>query len=413
MDANAMTFWTPTRDAALRRLEQFVPRAGRSYAKLRNYDRGPGRHDDVSTLSPWIRHRLILEEEVIAAVLRRHSFSAADKFIQEVFWRTYWKGWLERRPSVWHDYRAQVRALVDRLDRDAGLRHRWEEATDGRTGIECFDAWSRELIETGYLHNHARMWFASIWLFTLELPWELGADFFLRHLLDGDPASNTLSWRWVAGLQTRGKTYLARPDNIAKYTDDRFRAVTGLATNAVPLEGPPAPQAISVPVATAWDRTVPTGLLVTEDDLHPISLFDGGLPFRSAAFMRSTDKRSPLDVGPLVRGFVEGAMADTRDRLGSANFIVGEPTDAVASVVEWARGEGVRQIVTAYTPVGPTAEAVGDLRTALAEHSIALIPVLRDFDLAAWQHATRGFFQFREKIPAVLARLGTATAVAD
>ncbi len=68
---------------------------------------------------------------------------------------------------------------------------------------------------TGYLHNHARMWFASIWIFTLRLPWELGADFFLRHLLDGDPASNTLSWRWVGGMQTMGKTYLARADNIA------------------------------------------------------------------------------------------------------------------------------------------------------------------------------------------------------
>jgi deoxyribodipyrimidine photo-lyase len=65
----------------------------------------------------------------------------------------------------------------------------------------------QELVETGYLHNHARMWFASIWIFTLRLPWELGADFFLRHLLDGDAASNTLSWRWVAGLHTKGKHY--------------------------------------------------------------------------------------------------------------------------------------------------------------------------------------------------------------
>lgn len=407
-----MMSWTPTRDAALRRLDQFVPRAGRAYAKLRNFDRGPGRHEDVSTLSPWIRHRLILEEEVIAAISRRHSFSAADKFIQEVFWRTYWKGWLERRPGVWQAYRAQVRTHVDRLDRDAGLRSRWEEATQGRTGIECFDAWSKELIETGYLHNHARMWFASIWIFTLELPWELGADFFLRHLLDGDPASNTLSWRWVAGLQTRGKTYLARPDNIAKYTDGRFGTTSGLAARAVPLEGPPAPPAIAVPVATDRDGTVPTGLLVTEDDLHPMSLFARELPFRSAALMSATDRRSPLDVGPLVREFVQGAMADTRDRLGSASGTVSEPTDSVGSIVDWARGAGLRQIVTAYTPVGPTAEALGDLRTALAEHDIAVSPVLRDFDQTAWQHTTRGFFQFREKIPAILARRGFARTVA-
>ncbi len=85
------------------------------------------------------------------------------------------------------------------------MRARWEQATTGRTGLACFDAWARELLDVGYLHNPARMWFASLWIFTLELPWALGADFFLRHLLDGDPASNTLSWRWVGGLQTPGK----------------------------------------------------------------------------------------------------------------------------------------------------------------------------------------------------------------
>ncbi|MDJ0895420.1 MAG: FAD-binding domain-containing protein, partial [Alphaproteobacteria bacterium] len=214
-----MTSWVPSRREALHHLEAFVPRAGRAYAARRNYDCGPGKHSDVSTLSPWIRHRLILEEEVVSAVLARHSFAAAEKFVQEVFWRTYWKGWLELRPSIWADYQGSVRTLVGRLDRDPDLRARWEQASEGRTGIGCFDAWSRELVQTGYLHNHARMWFASIWIFTLELPWELGADFFLRHLLDGDPASNTLSWRWVGGLQTRGKTYLARPDNIARYTE--------------------------------------------------------------------------------------------------------------------------------------------------------------------------------------------------
>ena len=92
----------------------------------------------------------------------------------------------------------------------------------GATAIEPFNDWVRELKETGYLHNHARMWFASIWIHTLELPWYLGADFFLKHLLDGDEAVNTLSWRWVAGLHTKGKTYLARASNIEKYTNGRY-----------------------------------------------------------------------------------------------------------------------------------------------------------------------------------------------
>ncbi|MCU0912565.1 MAG: DNA photolyase, partial [Rhodobacteraceae bacterium] len=193
----------PTRQAGLARLSAFLPAAGRDYAALRNHDL-PG-HPHVSRLSPWIRHRLVTEEEVLAAVLGRDAPAGTDKFLQEVLWRTYWKGWLELRPSVWADYRAGVRAGLNRVQSEAGLRRAWEAACRGETGIDGFDGWAQELARTGYLHNHARMWFASIWIFTLQLPWELGADFFLRHLIDGDPASNTLSWRWVAGLHTRGK----------------------------------------------------------------------------------------------------------------------------------------------------------------------------------------------------------------
>ncbi|MGD8767512.1 MAG: FAD-binding domain-containing protein, partial [Methyloceanibacter sp.] len=154
--------WKPERAHGLERLLAFAPKAGAEYAKLRNYDLGPGAHDHVSTLSPWIRHRLILEEEVVSAVLARHSFAAASKFIQEVFWRTYWKGWLELRPAVWRDYRRRLEVLSAELERDSNLRLRWEEAEGGSTGITCFDAWVDELTKTGYLHNHARMWFASI-----------------------------------------------------------------------------------------------------------------------------------------------------------------------------------------------------------------------------------------------------------
>ena len=88
----------------------------------------------------------------------------------------------------------------------------------GTTNVDCFNDWVNELKTTNYLHNHTRMWFASIGFSLLGLPWQLGANFFMHHLYDGDPASNTLSWRWVAGLQTLGKNYLATSSNIAKYT---------------------------------------------------------------------------------------------------------------------------------------------------------------------------------------------------
>ncbi|MGD9294497.1 MAG: FAD-binding domain-containing protein, partial [Roseobacter sp.] len=227
--------FTPKRSAALERLSAFAPNAGRAYAARRNFDLGPGNHVHVSMLSPYLRCRLLTEEEVLQCVLGRHGYAAAEKFVQEVCWRTYWKGWLELRPGIWDACRQDLKRAWNDVQTQSGLRVRWEDACHGSTGIDCFDAWAKELVSTGYLHNHARMWFASIWVFTLRLPWTLGAAFFLRHLLDGDPASNTLSWRWVAGLQTEGKHYLARAENIARYTRGRFNPRGLLDESAAPL----------------------------------------------------------------------------------------------------------------------------------------------------------------------------------
>ena len=251
-----------TRAAAVARLQSFVPRAGLPYAARRNEDL-PG-HPHVSGLSPYLRHRLLTEAEVIDATLRAHP-QGADKFLAEVWWRTYWKGWLERRPAIWSAYRQGLTEAMNRLHAEGGLRDRWEAACTGRTGIDGFDHWAQELAATGYLHNHARMWFASIWIFTLRLPWELGADFFLRHLIDGDPASNTLSWRWVGGLHTAGKTYAATPDNIAKNTAGRFRPA-GLARDCAPLPMQPHPAPRPVPLTDTL-HDAPTALLLHEDDL--------------------------------------------------------------------------------------------------------------------------------------------------
>jgi len=236
MVENAPLYHKPSRSLALEKLTDFIPKAGLNYRNKRNYDFGPSNHNYVSQLSPFIRRRILTETEVLRAILNKYSLPSSEKFVQEVFWRTYWKGWLEMRPSVWLDYQNDLSRLENQIMTQAGLRKSWETACEGKTEIDCFDFWACELKETGYLHNHARMWFASIWIFTLNLPWQLGADFFLRHLLDGDPASNTLSWRWVAGLQTQGKTYLARRDNISKFTNDRFDP-RGLSSSAKALKG--------------------------------------------------------------------------------------------------------------------------------------------------------------------------------
>lgn len=400
--------FTPTRAAGLEVLADFVPRAGRDYARDRNHDSGPSR-TNVSGLSPYLRHRLVTEREVVAAVLQRHPLGSCEKFVQEVFWRTYWKGWLEQRPEVWRRYRRDLAELELSGDYPSAD---YEAAIAGRTGIDAMDAWVHELIDTGYLHNHTRMWFASIWIFTLGLPWQLGADLFYRHLLDGDAASNTLSWRWVAGLQTAGKTYLATASNIARYTDGRFSPV-GLATSARALvEDPlPSPQGIAPVESTSVEGRV--GLLLHEEDLHAVSLLDehpGLAPERlvAVAGCADPDARSPLGESHAVRRFTASAL---EDGVGRASSLFGQPgrvlQDAFSStVLEWAASEGLGAVVVPYAPVGPVQERMLMLQAALASEAVALTSVRRRWDTLAWPHAARGFFPFREQIPGLLRQQG-------
>ena len=207
-------------------LQAFLEQGAAGYEAYRNFDYGPDDRSNVSQLSKFISHRVLFEYDVVKRALARHQPDVVEKFIQEVFWRTYWKGWLEHRPAVWADYIA--------FDHGTTPTHRYQQAVTGKTGIDCFDYWSAELQNTNYLHNHARMWFASIWIFTLGLPWQAGARFFMQHLYDGDAASNTLGWRWVAGIQTAGKHYLARANNIAQFTNGRF-APQNLNETALPI----------------------------------------------------------------------------------------------------------------------------------------------------------------------------------
>ena len=383
--------FTPARSAGLDRLTAFLPRAGRDYAALRNMDL-PG-HPHVSALSPWIRHRLVTEAEVIDATMAAH-LRGAEKFLAEVWWRTYWKGWLELRPGVWASYRQGVKATLNRLAVEPGLAARAEAAMLGDTGIDGFDHWAKELVATGYLHNHARMWFASIWIFTLRLPWEIGADFFLRHLIDGDPASNTLSWRWVGGLHTTGKTYHATADNIAKNTAGRFRP-EGLAPEAPPLPMQPLPAPRPAPQGDNIDPTAHSLLLVTEEDLCPEFLLDQGLRPRTVAVLTDVAGRSPLAVADPVHRFTAGAIADALARLQAPNAPVFGCHD-LTGLLDLAGREGITHIVTPYAPTGPVASRLAELSCQATLRDITLARILRVHDRHAWPHATHGFFRFRE-----------------
>ena len=399
--------FTPDRAGGLRRLRDFLPRSATHYASERNSDRGPEDRSNVSLLSPWVRHRLLTEQEIVAAVLDRYAYGSAEKFIQEVCWRSYWKGWLEQRPQVWAAYRASLEQLQSRIgdaaEADDPLPARWRAAVEGRSGIACFDAWARELVETGYLHNHTRMWFASIWIFTLNLPWQLGAAFFLHHLLDGDPASNTLSWRWVAGLQTRGKHYLARAENIERHTQGRWNPRGELNESAAPLPPDEIAEAAALAALPRPDAALRSALWLHEDDLHPESLFRAGLPNLVAIAGAAT----PRELAMPVQQYAESALGDGLQR-AAAHFSVPAAPIAHAQLGAWLAGQGIEQLVTPYAPIGAAADALAGVERELSALGIAVVRVLRDWDSAFWPHATRGFFQLREQIRPVLRGLGAS-----
>ncbi len=397
----------PTRTQGLTLLDRFVPAMGQRYTKSRNFDHGPGRHSAVPMLSPYVRRRLVLEEELVTDAVRAHGFGGAEKFVEEVFWRGYFKGWLERRPQVWTSY---VEGLADdlaALEQNRRLRKAVAAAEAGETGIACFDAWVEELVATGYVHNHARMWFASIWIFTLDLPWRLGADFFYRHLLDGDPSSNTLGWRWVAGLHTRGKPYEAKAWNIATFTANRFQPdESDFARNVHGLEDQEPeglPPVMPLRPVNKPKTGVPSVLLLTEEDcrLENFSLADYDI--RASAMLTASHLRSPQDVSEHVVAFEAGALQDAAARAG---------IDAVAmraalpdDLALWAARAGATQIITPYATQGPLNDWLHAAAPALAAKGITLAEFQRDWDALIWPHATAGFFKVKQQIPRILEKI--------
>ena len=410
-----MTSYPATREAGLARVRDFAVKAGEEYASRRNHVPGT-----VSGLSPYIRHRLVSEEEVAREVLAQHSFAAAEKFLQEVCWRTYWKGWLEMRPEVWFRYLNDLHALRNRMAVEPDFAESVQRAEEGKTGLDCFDDWSRELRETGYLHNHVRMWFASIWIHTLRLPWQLGADFFMRHLLDGDPASNTLSWRWVCGLQTQGKVYLATAENIERFTEGRHAPYGLLASEAPPI---PADHPIPKPQLLEPRDLHPSGektvLIVTEEDLSPehwpVPRADiQGVILIDLINLDDSAADGTKPHSSLVSSFRSQALESTKVRLEASGY----PAVTLVKGSGEESSASLQSLMTTHLPAGkPTItmmrSSVGTIRSRiepmvakLAEEGFSVRSLRRDWDDTLWPHATHGFFRFKEQIPVVLQRLG-------
>ena len=396
----------PTREAGLKRLKEFAQLAGETYSNERNFDFSSTKKNSVSALSPWIKHRLITEEEVLIEILKYHSPHSAMKFIQEVFWRGYFKGWLEQHPTVWSHHNEKLIKEYTKLENNKFVRENYMSAINGETGIECFDFWCEQLKSTGYLHNHVRMWFASIWVFTLKLPMELGADFFMLHLIDADAASNTLSWRWVSGLHTKGKAYAARASNIEKFTNGQFNPSGQLVEDINPLT-----ENIDHPLVTLpqLDKSVQKDavLLVTEEDCSPeTSLETKDLEVEILPLY--LEKKYPRWIEPnnSVRFFSNTAVQNTCQRLGQLGVEKIDKTKWTDTILEASDRLGTKNIIIPKVPVGAVKSKLRKVKKNLAEHDIYINEHYKNYDMYTWQHASKGFFKLKKQIPIILHQLG-------
>ena len=373
-----------SRAKALDKLNNFVENNLSEYSKLRNFDYGPDNRSNISCLSPYITHGIINEKEVIKKSLDKFSFAKNEKFIQEVLWRTYWKGWLELRPSVWTDFLIELKKIKG----DFQNNQNYKNAIDGKTNVECFNYWVNELKENNYLHNHTRMWFASIWIFTLNLPWQLGAEFFMQHLYDGDAASNTLGWRWVAGVQTQGKHYLASEWNIKKFTNNRFSNIK-LNENAPPKISEKKYSILE------QDFTNPENI-----DQNNLIIFENNLCFETSDFQNNKFKKfyiisnknenRCIKLSEKVLKFKSSLIQDQEQRFKNQSID--------CEVIDISEIKKIEKAVGLYPTIGENLDY-------LNSNTFKINFLYRELDQNSWQYCNKGFFNFKNYIPKIISTL--------
>ena len=371
----------PSMANALDRLESFVENNLAEYSKLRNFDFGPEKRSNVSCLSPYISHGIVNEQEIIKKSLGKFSFSKNEKFIQEVLWRTYWKGWLELRPNVWSDYLTEL----TKIKKDLKNNQNYKNAIEGKTKIDCFNQWVIELKENNYLHNHTRMWFASIWIFTLELPWQLGAEFFMQHLYDGDAASNTLGWRWVAGVQTQGKHYLASEWNIKKFTTNRFNNIK-LNEKAPPKVSEKTYSIIKQDFSNP-QNIEDKSLLIFDNNLSfEITDFQN-YKFKKIYLISNENNNRSIKLSEKVVKFKSLLIEDQEQRLKAKSIDY--------EVVNISKIKDIQNCYGLYPSVGENLDY-------LNLNSSKITFLYRKLDQYSWQYCNKGFFNFKNYIPKII-----------
>jgi len=374
-----------SRAEAVEELNQFIENNLLEYSKLRNFDFGPEKRNNTSNLSPYVTHGLINEVEIINKSLKKFSFVKNEKFIQEVLWRIYWKGWLELRPNVWTDYLEELKNIKENFKDNKD----YLDAIEGKTNIECFNEWVNELKKFNYLHNHARMWFASIWIFTLNLPWQLGAEFFMKHLFDGDAASNTLGWRWVAGIQTQGKNYLATEWNIKKFTNNRFQNIK-INEDAAPKI---TEKIYSIAERGFTNPNLLEGkiLLVFENNLSMEFTDFKDHNFKKILIISNTNETRQIQLSKNTLNFKTLLINDQLNRLKEKLI--------TAEIVKIDELKNIKEPVYALYPT------VGENLDYLQLNQFKNIEfIYREIDQFSWQFCNKGFFNFKNYIPKIVTK---------
>ena len=375
-----MNFVT-TRKEALDVMQRYIENNISDYTAKRNFDFGPQNRKNISCLSPYITHRLISEYEVAKKTLSKYPYQKVEKFIQEIFWRVYWKGWLELRPKVWTDFVEDTKNIENTKE--------YEKAINGETNIDCFNDWVKELKENNYLHNHTRMWFASIWIFTLKLPWQKGAEFFLRELYDGDAASNTLSWRWVAGIQTKGKNYIAQNWNINKFTNNKYKDLK-LNENPQPIIDQ-RDYKVS-PLSISNNETASDKLVFFENELD-FQFFNIDNHKKVYCILLANDERQ-VKLGSKVLDYKKNLIKNQIQNSGlKIEFIEGN------KFIELSSNDKDFDIV--YPSIG---ENMSFLKRVIKKNNLNINYLTREEDNYCWQFSNKGYFNFKSNIPKILSQ---------
>ncbi len=370
-----------TRDGALKKLDNFIENEISNYNSKRNFDFGPKERKNVSCLSPYITHRLITEYETVERVLKKRPYQKVEKYVQEIFWRVYWKGWLELRPKVWTDFIEDLKNIKN--------DEKIQQAVNGKTQISCFNDWVNEIKEFNYLHNHTRMWFASIWIFTLKLPWQKGAEFFLKYLLDGDAASNTLSWRWVAGLQTKGKNYSAQSWNIEKFTNNKYKNIR-LVENPIPLQD--KREYIMTEIENFNNSEKVRNLIFFENDLNLENYNLNNYQNIYCLLLENDKRKIKLDQKVLdfkriiIKNHLKTLSKDIKFLENSQNLNI---------------LDGVKELDVIYPSVG---ENLSFIKRLNKTKNIKFRFLKNEKDLFCWNFSNKGYFNFKSNIPKIITK---------